>query len=113
MNTSSYSWQCATCGRQVPRKVETCRCGFTRPAEAPEPPATRPPAEDVSPEPVRSGPHPLLLGLFLGLALAAGMLFYLKEEAPPQQAAVAAPADKAPLAGAGVAEPPVSDAELS
>jgi S1-C subfamily serine protease len=113
MNTSSYSWQCATCGRQVPRKVETCRCGFARPAEAPEPPATRPPAEDVSPEPVRKGPNPLLLGLFLGLALAAGMLFYLKEDAPPQQAAVAVPADKAPFKAAGVADPPVSDAELS
>jgi S1-C subfamily serine protease len=111
MNTSNYSWQCPTCGRQVPRKVETCRCGFVRPAAAPEPPVA--PPEDVSPEPVRSGPNPLLVGLFLGLAVAAGMLFYLKEEAPPQQAAVAAPAEEAPLEDSDVAEPPVSEAELS
>src|SRR5688572_19768408 len=111
MNTSNYSWQCATCGRQVPRKVDTCRCGFVRPAAAPEPPGALP--VDPSPEPVRSGPNPLLVGLFLGLSVAAGMLFYLKEEAPPPQAAVAAPADEAPFEGADVAEPPVSDAELT
>ena len=106
MSISSYSWQCPTCGRQVPRKIETCRCGFARPAEAPEP-------ADASPEPVRNGPNPLLLGLFLGLAVAAAMLFYLKEDAPPQQAAVAAAADEAPFEGADLVEPPVSDAELS
>ena len=116
MNTSSYSWPCPTCGRQVPRKIASCRCGFTRPAQAPEPPgrsATQPPAEDASPEPVRSGPNPLLVGIFLGLAVAAGMLLYVKEDAPPQQAAVAAPFEEAASDGADAPEPPASEAELS
>ena len=112
MSISNYSWQCPTCGRQVPRKIEACRCGFARPAEAPAPVA---PVEDASPEPVRSGPHPLLFGVFLGLAVAAGMLWYLKEEAPPQQTAVAAPAEEAPGADvdADAADQPISETELN
>jgi S1-C subfamily serine protease len=85
---------------------------LARPAEAPEPSLA--PVEEAfpAPEPARSGPHPLLLGLFLGLAVAAGMLFYLKEDPPPpQQAAVAEPAEEAPFRGPDVAEPPVSEVE--
>ena len=131
MSTSDYVWQCPSCGRQVPRRFEACRCGFARPVEAPAPPgrsadadrpasadwsgrsATRPSVEEPSPEPVRSGPNPLLLGLFLGLAVAAGMLWYLKEEAPPEQAAVAAPVEGAPETSAEPGEQPVSPAELN
>jgi S1-C subfamily serine protease len=82
MNTNSYSWQCPSCARQVPRKISACRCGFERPADAPEPAAVE---VESSPEPAATGPNRLLLGLFFGLAIAAGMLWYLKEEPLPQQ----------------------------
>src|SRR5918996_5908904 len=91
MSTSNFVWQCPSCGRQVPRKIGACRCGFERPVEAPEPVAA--PVEPL-PALVRSGPNPLLLGLLLGLAVAAGMLWYLKEDAPPQQAAVPSPREE-------------------
>ena len=32
----SYVWTCPGCGRQVPHKVQSCRCGFQRTA-LPEP----------------------------------------------------------------------------
>src|SRR5688572_4618087 len=111
MSTSNYSWQCPTCGRQVPRKIEACRCGSARPAEAPQ--LSVAPAVEASPEPVRSGPNPLLVGLLLGLAVAAGMLLYLKEDAPPQQASVGASVEEAPGDPSYAAEPPVTEAELS
>ena len=113
MSTSSYSWQCPSCGRQVPRKIKACRCGFERPLEAPAAPVA--PVEESRPEPVRSGPNPLLLGLFLGLAVAAGMLWYLKEdEAPPQpRQAAADPIQEAPPDEAGAADQPVSEPELT
>ena len=111
MSTSNYSWQCPSCGRQVPTKIQACRCGFERVVEAPAAPIA--PVEESRPESVRSGPNPLLLGVFLGLAVAAGMLWYLKEdEAPPQpQQAAAAPIQEAPPDQAGVAGQPVSEPE--
>ena len=27
-------WDCPSCGRQVPRRVATCRCGYAQPREA-------------------------------------------------------------------------------
>ena len=108
MSANSFSWQCPACGRQVPRKIGACRCGFERPAAAPEPAAV---AEEPSPEPPAKGPHPLLVGLLFGLAIAAGMLWYLKEEPlPPQQVTLLVPSPARPRAS----EPaPVEDPHYS
>src|SRR5688500_532668 len=111
MSTPNYVWHCPSCGRQVPRKFESCRCGFTRQTGAPEPAA---PAVEASPEPARRGPSPLLVGLLLGLAVAAGMLWWLKEEPAPERAAVTMPGDAAaPAADVLPAQPPVAEAELN
>ena len=111
MSTPNYVWHCPTCGRQVPRKFESCRCGFTRSTAAPVP---APPTVEPSPEPARGGPSPLLVGLLLGLAVAAGMLWWLKEEPAPQRAAVAVPrVETAPAADAPVEQAPVPETELN
>jgi S1-C subfamily serine protease len=111
--STPFVWHCPSCGRQVPRKIGACRCGFERPADAPEPVAV--PVEPA-PEPVRRGPNPLLVGLFLGLFVAAGMLWWLKDEPAPQLASVTDPAEAAtlPVPAASVAvEPPVSEPRMS
>ena len=56
-----YVWHCPACGRNVPQRVDACRCGFLRPGDTGpvEAPARR-----------RSA-LPLLIGLMLGLGLAA------------------------------------------
>ena len=69
MNPSDhYVWHCPSCGRQVPRRVGACRCGFrpaadTGPVEAPV--GDRHPAAAG-----RRGVLLLLIGLVLGLGLA-------------------------------------------
>lgn len=111
MSAPNYVWHCPSCGRQVPRKFESCRCGFTRSTGAPEPVA---PPVDASPEPARRGASPLLVGLLLGLAVAAGMLWWLKEEPAPERAAVTVPGDNAaPAADILPEQPPVAEAELN
>jgi len=111
MSTPNYVWHCPTCGRQVPRKFESCRCGFTRSTAAPVPAA---PTVEPAPEQDRRGPSPLLLGLLLGLAVAAGMLWWLKEEPVAQRAAVTVPrVEAAPAADVPPEQAPVPEAELN
>jgi S1-C subfamily serine protease len=109
MNPSDqYVWHCPSCGRHVPRRVEACRCGFEQPAtdaavEAPAIEAVAPPAA------ARRGAHPLLVGMFLGLVVAAGALWSQRPEAPDEPAGRVEPAPTAgPAAG-----PPKETAELS
>jgi len=111
MSAPNYVWHCPSCERQVPRKFESCRCGFTRSTAAPAPTA---PSVEPLPEPTRQGPSPLLVGLFFGLAVAAGMLWWSKEEPVPQRAVVTVPVDKPARAADALSEqPPVSEAELN
>jgi S1-C subfamily serine protease len=111
MSTPNYVWHCPACGRQVPRKFESCRCGFTRSTSAPVPAA---PTVEPPPEPDRRGPSPLLVGLLLGLAVAAGMLWWLKEEPVQQRAAVTVPSvEAAPAANAVPEQAPVLETELN
>ena len=69
MNPSDrYVWHCPSCGRQVPQRIEACRCGFRQPGAAGQVEA---PAADPHPAaPARRGVLPLLIGLLLGLGLA-------------------------------------------
>ena len=74
-----FSWNCPSCGRQVPTRYEDCRCGFRKrgaggAAGQPPPPASR------------RGPSSSLL-VILGAAIGLGMAVYVvqsqDEPAPP------------------------------
>ena len=67
MSSSEHSiWTCPSCGRQVPRRVDTCRCGAGRPVSAGESGTVRPTART-------QGPFRILLGVLLGVGLAAAL----------------------------------------
>ena len=70
---------------------------------------------EPSPEPAASrGPSPLLVGLLLGLAVAAGMLWWLKEEPVPERAAVTVPSvEAAPGANVLPEQAPVPETEVT
>jgi S1-C subfamily serine protease len=65
-----FVWNCPSCGRRVPRRVEECRCGFRA---APE--ALAPVSEVIAPEPepARSSGRRGVLMLGAGLALGLGL----------------------------------------
>jgi S1-C subfamily serine protease len=64
-----FSWNCPSCGRQVPTRYEECRCGFRkRDAGA----VTSPPSTTAS----RSGPSSSLLIIF-GAAIGLGLAVYI------------------------------------
>ena len=102
MNASEqYVWHCPSCGRHVPRRVEACRCGFEQPVataavEAPVLAAQTPPAAG------RRTAHPLLVGVFLGLVVAAGALWSQRPEAPDSSTVRLEPA---PTAGPAEGSP--------
>ena len=90
-----FVWNCPSCGRRVPRRVEECRCGF-RLQEA-EPVIT----EAASPEPPPASNHrgTLMLGagLLLGLSLAALPFRSLWAPAPAATPAAAPRPGPAPV----------------
>ncbi|MBI3048783.1 MAG: trypsin-like peptidase domain-containing protein [Acidobacteria bacterium] len=77
----SFAWDCPACGRRVPRRVEQCRCGFTR--TKPEAAGDLPSADET---PRRSGVLLLATGLVLGAALVLALRFALPSPAPVQDA---------------------------
>jgi S1-C subfamily serine protease len=81
-SSDSFVWTCTSCGRQVPRRVDTCRCGSARPADAPLG-AGQAPLEPSTPQ----GPLRLLLGVGLGVALAAALWFQFVGPPAREQAA--------------------------
>ena len=67
-----FVWDCPSCGRQVPRRVGACRCGFSQPVDAESAEA---PAPDPQPTTTgRRGVLLLLVGVLLGLGLASILL---------------------------------------
>ena len=73
-----FAWDCPSCGRQVPRRVTTCRCGCAQPPDA-APVETRP----VDPQPGSDGTRTgllLVVGLMLGLGLAS--MFFWQRSTP-------------------------------
>lgn len=75
-----FVWNCPSCGRRVPRRVEECRCGF-RLAET-ETAIPQPPAAEAPPASSHRGSLMLVAGLVLGLGLAAIPLRSLWAPAP-------------------------------
>jgi S1-C subfamily serine protease len=83
-----FVWNCASCGRLVPRKVDVCRCGFRQPEAGIVTAATVPAGQ------ARRGRAPLLVvaGLVAGLALAAiPVRSMLTSDAAPAHPLPAAP----------------------
>lgn len=92
-----FVWDCPSCGRQVPRRVSTCRCGRDQPTDTTS-------ARTGSPDPGSSGTRSgvlLTVGLILGLGLAS-VVFWPPSPAPApelqsiQTATAAAPATALP-----------------
>jgi hypothetical protein len=101
-----FVWNCPSCGRRVPRRIEECRCGFRLPETETviaDVPAAEPPAAS-SRRPV------MMLGaaVLLGLGLAAIPLRSLWAPVPATMAAKAAEA--APAAVEVAVPAPVAEA---
>jgi S1-C subfamily serine protease len=73
-----FAWDCPSCGRQVPRRIATCRCGGAQPRDAASI-DTRPADPEPGPGGTRSS-VPLIIGLLLGLGLAS--VFFWQRAAP-------------------------------
>src|SRR5512145_3118580 len=88
---ASYTWMCPACGRRVPKRVDTCRCGQVRPDSAPAP-APEPPSRS---EPRRAA----VLGTLVVVLLAAVVGWYLY--AKPGFVGNSSFGSSAPATGAG------------
>ena len=68
-----FAWDCPSCGRRVPRRVPTCRCGCDQPVDSGQ--------GETSPPPPQSGSSGsrrgllLVIGLLTGLGLASVFLW--------------------------------------
>jgi len=84
------AWTCPACGRRVPPRIDTCRCGFERPTIASAPPSE---ADPAATEGRRSnGVLLLVTGLVLGAALVAALRLSAPPAAEPARSSAAAPA---------------------
>jgi S1-C subfamily serine protease len=91
----SLAWSCPACGRRVPRKIDTCRCGFNQ-AELPA--ESLPPMPHAAP-PKRSARAVAIVALLVtGAAVAVLVPKWTAVESPSVQ-------PTAP-AGTGSSEPP-------
>ena len=86
--SQQFVWTCPSCARAVPKRLDVCRCGFTRSAapvetEAPAAePAAVPDSADAAPAPM-SSTRAVLLALAVALVLGAGWLFVGRTPAAP------------------------------
>ena len=88
-----FVWTCPACGRHVPRRVEACRCGVRRPILDPVPSSKGP--EPSSPPGRRSGVL-LVMGLLLGIAVAALAFRLLQPDGSGVPTAIVQPGPDAP-----------------
>jgi S1-C subfamily serine protease len=103
-SAAEHSWTCQSCGRQVPNRIEACRCGHQR--------EDTPHVERAQSEPVRRFPVARLLPPGIAIAAAAFWLGYASRSEEPAAAARAparaegatagstAPAGRGPQLGA-------------
>ncbi len=99
---AGYVWTCPQCGRSVPRRVASCRCGYAQPLASPQAPPDALPAPVTAPPRVRQGVSPVLLLAVGGIAIAAtaaAVVLWLTERSvvPQRQArdvAVSRPASR-------------------
>jgi len=75
---ASSGWLCPTCSRQVPGKIERCRCGYAR-SEA----TTDLIAPDAAPMKASRGSRAIVEGAVLCLVIAAGVYYYASVQTAP------------------------------
>jgi len=103
----THVWRCPSCARQVPLRIEECRCGTARAAVTSveeSPAATVEAGVQAPPESSGGGTRTLLIGLLLGLAVA-GLGFTWLQPAESNSNATVASAQPDPNAGSGDWEP--------
>src|SRR4026209_1128682 len=88
--SQQFVWTCPSWARAVPKRLDVCRCGFTRspaPVETESPaaePAGVPASADAAPGPApMSSTRAVLLALAVALLLGAGWLFFGRTPATP------------------------------
>ena len=119
MNPSDqFIWECPSCGRRVPRRVDECRCGFRQPAEGSDaavggsPQASAPVGRTLSGPPREADKARaayLIVGLVIGLGVAAIPLRMLWDS-PAPVSTVTEPAEDI---AAGDIEPDAPDDALT
>ena len=110
----AHVWRCPSCGRQVPLRIEECRCGTARAvvtgAAEPEG-ATEEAGPQAQAEPSGSGTRTLLVGLLLGLAIA-GLAFSWRQSTESNSNTTVASAQPGPIEESGDWEPQVEPEEV-
>jgi len=111
----AHVWRCPSCGRQVPLRIEECRCGTARAVvTSPEEPEGAP-AEaglQTQAEPSGTGTRTLLVGLLLGLAIA-GLAFSWRQSTESNSNTTVASAQPDPIEESGDWEPQVEPEEVA
>src|SRR6186713_2013870 len=109
----AHVWRCPSCGRQVPLRIEECRCGTAR-AVVTSAVELEGGTEEAGPqaqaEPSGSGTRTLLVGLLLGLAIA-GLAFSWRLSTESNSNATVASAQPDPIEESGDWEPQVEPEE--
>jgi S1-C subfamily serine protease len=102
-----FSWTCPSCARRVPSRLDTCRCGYEKPAAQPSSASEAP-----APERQRSGPPASLL-LILGAAVGLAVAGFIVRSQSNQPAAVAPVAVSVPVAAPSPSETTTTTAPAS
>ena len=106
----AFSWKCPACGRRVPSKVSTCRCGHVLDAEDAAALAAPMDAATAASEPDRKNPAGTLVAVILAFAAIGGVAYWMNGRTTtgnPSEVAVPAGVDdrKAPAPAAAIVEP--------
>ena len=109
---SEYSWVCPSCGRRVPPRLTTCRCGCER-----DPALLNPATMEQTPESSTGtsggavGVVRILVGALLIVGLAAYVATRVSRPAPPPTAGALLPASSSSGPSANVSPAPTAEPE--